>query len=463
MIIDINNSNLSSYIDKVREINHNSVKYICVITFGCQQNEADSEVIRGIGKEMGYLVTDDPAVSDLIIINTCAIREHAEKKALSVLGNMKKYKTSNPDLIVGIMGCMAEEEHVVTKIKKSFPYVSFTLEPSAIYRLPETLYGVMQSRKREFIYNTENIDIYEGVLPVRKSDFKAWVSIMYGCNNFCTYCIVPYVRGRERSRSSADVIADVERLVRDGYKEITLLGQNVNSYKSDTDFAGLLEKIALVKGDFIVRFMTSHPKDVSDRLIDVMGKYVPKIAPQFHLPLQSGSDRILKAMNRTYTAEKYLATVEKLRSAVPDIAISSDIIVGFPGESEEDFSDTMKMLKTVEFDMAYTFIYSPRKGTKAAQMDCQIPDDIKGRRLRELLELQNNISKEKNIPLINTVQKVLVDGFEEKDGKIICKARTLSNKLVHFEGEKNFVGKFELVKITDVRPHNMIGEKFERN
>ena len=349
MSINIFDTEAGKYIRNVKELN-NGGKFT-VVTFGCQQNEADSEKIRGMAKEMGYSIIDDPGDSDVIIVNTCAIRQHAEEKALSLIGRFKAIKKNKPWVIIGVVGCMAAEPHVAELIKKDFHYVSFTLEPSLLYKLPELIYKNLSDKKRSFIYGLDNGEIVEGMSAVRVSEHRAWVSIMYGCNNFCSYCIVPYVRGRERSRNSADIITECQDLVERGYKEITLLGQNVNSYRSDIDFADLLLAVSKIEGDFIIRFMTSHPKDVSDKLIKVMGEHSEKVAPYFHLPLQAGSDKILKAMNRTYNRERFLETVDKLRIAVPDIALSSDIIVGFPGESEEEFSQrafAWRKRKTVE-------------------------------------------------------------------------------------------------------------------
>jgi len=461
MNLNINDTSAAGYIKAVREINASGDKRCCVITLGCQQNEADSEKIRAMATDMGYTLTNEPSEADFIVVNTCAIREHAELKALSVVGNFKALRAARPELVVGVCGCMAAEPHRAEKIKKSYHHVSFTLEPSLIHRLPELLYRALSERKRSFVFGEDEGDIVEGIGSVRVSGHKAWVSIMYGCNNFCSYCIVPYVRGRERSRKSADVIKECKELVARGYKEITLLGQNVNSYKSDMTFAELLSAVASIEGDFIVRFMTSHPKDVSDELIEVFGKYTGKIAPAFHLPLQSGSSKILKAMNRTYDTERYLETVEKLRRAVPDVALTSDIIVGFPGESDEDFKGTMDMLRRVRFDMVYSFIYSKREGTRAAKMDNQVPDEVNKERMAELLSVQCNISKEKNEELVGTVQRVIVDGFEERDGVRVYNARCPRNKLVHFEGGGDYVGNFINVKITKAGAFDLLAEIVE--
>ncbi len=458
MNVNIKNTETEKFIENVKsEISLLSRK-ACVITLGCQQNEADSEKIRAMAVDMGYGLTDLPEEADFIVLNTCAVRRHAELKALSILGNFKAYKKEKPELIVGVCGCMAAEPHIADSIKKSFHHVSFTLEPSLIHRLPELVFRAMKENKRSFIFGCDEGDVVEGIGSVRASGHRAWVSIMYGCNNFCSYCIVPYVRGRERSRNSEDVIAECRDLIARGYKEITLLGQNVNSYKSDRTFAQLLSEIAKIPGDFILRFMTSHPKDVSDELIETIGKHLGKIAPNFHLPLQSGSDRILKEMNRTYDSKKYLSTVEKLRAVAPGIALSSDIIIGFPGESDEDFEDTMKMLEAVRFDMVFSFIYSPREGTKAAKMENRVPEEITKKRMARLLEVQCNISHEINDTYVGTEQRVLVDSYDEKDGRRVYNARTATNKLVHFVAENAQIGEFTTVKIIRAGAFDLFGE-----
>lgn len=458
MNVNIINTPVGEYIERVRRIIGVAQKRACVITLGCQQNEADSEKIRAMARDMGYFIVDDPETADFIVVNTCAIRHHAELKALSIVGNFKSLKKNNPALVVGVCGCMAAEPHMAEKIKKSYHHVSFTLEPSLLHTLPELVYKSLADSRRSFVFGSGNNDIIEGLGSVRASSHKAWVSIMYGCNNFCSYCIVPYVRGRERSRRSTEIIAECEQLISQGYKEITLLGQNVNSYKSDITFAQLLEKIALIQGDFIIRFMTSHPKDASDELIEVFGKYTGKIAPTFHLPLQSGSDRILKEMNRTYNLERYMSTVNKIRALVPDVALTSDIIVGFPGETDDDFRVTMNALREIRFDMVYSFIYSPREGTRAAKMDCQVPDEVKKARMGELLDVQCNISREINDGYLGRVERVIVDSYEINNDKRIYSARTDKNKLVHFESDENLIGKFINVKIIRTGAFDLFAE-----
>ena len=436
-----------------------------VQTFGCQQNEADSEKIAGMCRSMGYEICYEPALADLIMVNTCAVREHAEKKALSIIGQYKHLKNAKPDMLIGVCGCMVTQEHRKENIKHSYPYVDFVLGTSSLHRLPELIYTKIQKGKRLYCPEEKEYLVAEGLPIYRESSYRAWVSIMYGCNNFCTYCIVPYVRGRERSRRPEDIIAEVKELVEAGYKDITLLGQNVNSYGKDAksedgevyDFADLLADIDKIEGDYKIHFMTSHPKDASHKLIDVMAES-KHIARQFHLPMQSGSDRVLKAMNRHYDTEKYLGTVEYLRAKMPDVTISSDIIVGFPGETEEDFEGTLNMLEKVRFDMTYSFIYSPRKDTPAAAMECQIPDDIKGERFNRLLALQNDIALEKNKPMEGKTIRVLCDG-PSKNNDNVYSGRTEGNKIVLFDGNESDIGNFVELKIVRAETFALYGEK----
>ena len=458
MIYNVDSGDFSEYIDRVRSINSGLTKKICIFTFGCQQNEADSEKILGMATAMGYELTNSPDDADMIILNTCAIRQHAEEKALSMLGRFKSIKKKNPALIIGVCGCMAAEEHIKELLKNDFHYVSFTLEPNMLHKIPYLVHRSLEEGKRSFVISEDKGDITEGIPAVRKHAHKAWVSIMYGCNNFCSYCIVPYVRGRERSRSMHDILGECADLIKSGVKEITLLGQNVNSYKGECDFAALLEQIAMIDGDFTVRFMTSHPKDVSDALIDVMGKYSPKIAPYFHLPLQSGSDRILKAMNRTYNRERFLSIVDKLREKVPGICLSTDVIVGFPSETEEDFEDTVEVLQKARFDMLYAFKYSEREGTPAARMADKVAQSEKDRRISRLLEIQDGISLANNEKLVGTVTTVLVDSLSKRKGVQTVSARTYSNKLVHFDGDETMIGKYVEVKIVRAGTYELYAE-----
>ena len=457
MINSIKEKGVLEYISLVKKINEGKELYAHVITFGCQQNERDSETVLGYLSEMGYTPTDDPERADVIVMNTCAIREHAEVKALSMLGRFKSQKKRNNDLIIGIVGCMAAEPHRAEMLKKDFHYVSFTLEPNMLHRIPEVLYKKLTDGKRSFVFGQDEGDIYEDAPSVRRNKHRAWVSIMYGCNNFCSYCIVPYVRGRERSRRSEDILSECRQLVASGVKEITLLGQNVNSYKADISFPELVSRVAEIEGDFIIRFMTSHPKDTSEELILAMKKYSPKIAPFFHLPLQSGSNSILRAMNRTYTREKYLDIVKGLKENIPGIALSTDVIIGFPGESDTDFNDTMDIIRSVEFDNVYAFLYSPREGTRAAKMEPVVEREIKDRRMAELLSLQDRISLAQNLKYENKTERVLTDSFEIREGKRICSARTLTNKLVYFESDNAKIGEFMEIIIEKACPYHLIG------
>ena len=449
---------VDNYISRIAELNRGFDRRAYVISFGCQQNEADAERMRGMALAMGYKMTDTPDDADLILVNTCAIREHAELKALSLLGRFKALKKKNPALIVGVCGCMTAQKHRAELIKNDFHYVSFTIEPNMLHKIPELVLTYMEKHRRSFIFNEDRGDIVEDI-PVMRSDVhRAFVSIMYGCNNFCSYCIVPYVRGRERSRNSGDILRECRELISTGVKEITLLGQNVNSYSSDMNFAELIASIAEIPGDFIIRFMTSHPKDTSDKLIDTMAKYRGKISPYFHLPLQAGSNSILRAMNRTYTREHYLGILNKLRAAVPGIAVSTDVIVGFPGETEEDFADTLNVLKNAEFDMVYAFLYSAREGTRAATMDNAVSREIKDDRMSRLLALQDEISYRKNECFVGKICRVLVDSEDVRDGVVIYTGRNPENKLVHFTSERAVsIGSFIEVKIEKHGAFDLIG------
>ena len=436
-----------------------------VITFGCQQNVADSEKLTGMCVSMGYEPCDDPEDADIILANTCAVREHAEKKALSTIGQFKHIKARKPELIIGVCGCMVTQEHRKNDIKFRYPYVDFVFGTSSIHRLPQLICERMDKQKRIYCPEESEYLVAEGLPINRESNYRAWVSIMYGCNNFCTYCIVPYVRGRERSRRPEDIIDEVRDLVARGYKDITLLGQNVNSYGKDAkgepgesyDFADLLADLDKIEGDYYLHFMTSHPKDASRKLIDVMA--VSKhIARQFHLPMQSGSDRILKKMNRHYDREKYLATVDYLYEKIPDVTITSDIIVGFPGETEEDFAGTLEMIERVRFDMTYSFIFSPRVGTPAAEMEDNATDKEKGDRFNRLLEAQNNIGYEKNQTLVGQRIRVLCDGRSKNNPDVFC-GRTEGNKIVLFDGCDADTGNFVELKITRADTFALYGEK----
>ena len=449
------------YTNKIRDIvTVGAVKKACVVTYGCQQNEADSERIAGMLQAMGYEKTDKEEDADIIVVNTCAVRDHAEQRALSITGGYKHLKSKNPSLIIGVSGCMVSKKQSVDRIKRSYPYIDFTFGTEKLWQMPEILYGVMSTQKRSFCPNEGKPITMEGIPVLRENPYKAWVSIMYGCNNFCTYCIVPYVRGRERSRRPEDILREVRELVESGCREITLLGQNVNSYGKEfggeCDFADLLSRICEIEGDYIIRFMTSHPKDASRKLIDTMAAN-PHIARQFHLPVQSGSDRILKAMNRNYTRESYLSLIRYMREKMPDIAISTDIIVGFPGETEEDFEDTLSIVREARYDMMYSFIYSKRGGTPAAEMEDQIPAEVTGKRFPRLLEVQNEISLERNLVWENQTLRVLVDG-RSKNNPDKFSGRTDGNKIVLFDADDSYIGKFVNIKITKAQTFALIGE-----
>ena len=449
------------YTNKIRDIvTAGAVKKACVVTYGCQQNEADSERIAGMLQAMGYEKTDKEEDADIIVVNTCAVRDHAEQRALSITGGYKHLKSKNPSLIIGVSGCMVSKKQSVDRIKRSYPYIDFTFGTEKLWQMPEILYGVMSTQKRIFCPNEGKPITMEGIPVLRENPYKAWVSIMYGCNNFCTYCIVPYVRGRERSRRPEDILREVRELVESGCREITLLGQNVNSYGKEfggeCDFADLLSRICEIEGDYIIRFMTSHPKDASRKLIDTMAAN-PHIARQFHLPVQSGSDRILKAMNRNYTRESYLSLIRYMREKMPDIAISTDIIVGFPGETEEDFEDTLSIVREARYDMMYSFIYSKRGGTPAAEMENQVPAEVTGKRFPRLLEVQNEISLERNLVWENQTLRVLVDG-RSKNNPDKFSGRTDGNKIVLFDADDSYIGKFVNIKITKAQTFALIGE-----
>ena len=438
-------------------------------TFGCQQNEADSERFAGMLETLGYRRADAPEAAELILYNTCAVREHAELKALSLTGQLKHLKAENPHLLIAVCGCMVAQEHRLNDIKNRYPYVDFLFGTGSPEKFPSYLADALCRRKRAF-YPDEEYGIAEGLPVRRESTFKAWVSVMYGCNNFCTYCVVPYVRGRERSRRREDILAEVRELVASGCREITLLGQNVNSYGKglyeDYGFAELLEDICRIEGDYWIRFMTSHPKDASRKLIDVIAAHSadgcrPKIVKQFHLPLQSGSDRVLKAMNRHYDREAYRSLMRYLKEKIPDIALSTDIIVGFPTETEEDFADTLSMLEEVRYDAFFSFIYSIRKGTPAAAM-VQVPEEVKSERFARLLQTQNRISREKNEEYVGSVERVLVEG-RSKTAPTMLTGRNEKNRLVHFRGEDALISTFASVRVLSADTYCLTGEMVEVN
>ena len=428
-----------------------------VETYGCQQNEADSEKLRGFLVQSGYAIVQEAEGADVVIMNTCAIREHAEQRVFGNLGALTHTKRRHPRQKIFLCGCMAGEAKVSGRIKKSYPHVDGVFSTHHLWQFPEILWNVLNQKKRQFYVIDEPGSIAEGIPQVRDSKLKAWVSIMYGCNNFCTYCIVPYVRGRERSRKPEDILAECRSVIEAGAKEITLLGQNVNSYGKDLscgmDFADLLAAIAEIPGEFLIRFMTSHPRDASEKLFDTMAKY-PKIAKQLHLPFQSGSSRVLKAMNRHYDRETYLRKVNYAKSVMPDLVLTSDVIVGFPGETEEEFEETISLIEQVHYDSLFTFIFSPRHGTPAASMEDPTPKEEKNRRFDRLCDVQNRISVEIHNNYVGKTMRCLVDG---KDKELLT-ARTEGGRLVRFKGCENMIGTYQNLIITGATTWSLTGE-----
>ncbi|MBR4109032.1 MAG: tRNA (N6-isopentenyl adenosine(37)-C2)-methylthiotransferase MiaB [Oscillospiraceae bacterium] len=428
-----------------------------VETYGCQQNEADSERIRGLLIESGYAITDTAEGADVVVMNTCAIREHAELRVFGNLGALTHTKRRHPRQKIFLCGCMAGQEKVVERIKKSYPHVDGVFSTHHLWQFPEILHRVLFAGKRTYFTQDEPGSIAEGLPQQRDSKLKAWVSIMYGCNNFCTYCIVPYVRGRERSRKAEDILSECRQLIESGVKDLTLLGQNVNSYGKDLsqniDFADLLKMIADIPGDFRIRFMTSHPRDASKKLFDTMAAS-PKIAKQLHLPFQSGSSRVLKAMNRHYDREAYLEKVQYAKSVMPDLVLTSDVIVGFPGETEEEFEETISLIETVRYDSLFTFIFSPRAGTPAASMDDPTTKEEKNRRFDRLCAVQNLISEDIHKGYIGKTMVCLIDGTD----KDMLTARTEGGRLVRLTGDESLIGTFAPVTITGASTWSLTGE-----
>ena len=427
-----------------------------VETYGCQQNEADSEKLRGYLAQCGYAIGSQAEGADVVIMNTCAIREHAEQRVFGNLGALTHTKRRHPGQRIFLCGCMAGEEKVSKRVKESYPHVDGVFSTHHLWQFPEILYNVLTKPGRVFYVQEEPGSIAEGIPQVRDSGLKAWVSIMYGCNNFCTYCIVPYVRGRERSRRPECILEECRGLIENGAKEITLLGQNVNSYGKDlgqgVDFADLLAQIAQLPGEFLVRFMTSHPRDASPKLFDTMARY-PKIAKQLHLPFQSGSSRVLKAMNRHYDRETYLEKVNYAKSVMTELVLTSDVIVGFPGETEEEFEQTVSLIQQVHYDSLFTFIFSPRTGTPAASMDDPTPKAEKNRRFDRLCAVQNAISEQTHRGYIGKVMRCLVDG---RDGDNLT-ARTEGGRLVRFPGDDSLIGSFRQIEITGATTWSLVG------
>ena len=433
-------------------------------TYGCQANERDTETLSGILEMMGYTHTDEVKQADVVLLNTCAIRENAEEKVFGKIGYLKNIKKTRPNLIFGVCGCMAQEEVVVNKILEKFPQVDLIFGTHNIHRLPVLLKQAMLEKELVLEVWSKEGDVIENLPSHRANNYKAWVNIMYGCNKFCTYCIVPYTRGKERSRELEEIIKEVEELKNSGYKEITLLGQNVNSYGKDlnngTDFATLLEAVAKTGIDRI-RFTTSHPWDFNADMIDIIAKY-DNIMPSIHLPVQSGNDEVLKLMGRRYSKESYLKLFDMIKEKIPDCTVTTDIIVGFPNETEEQFQDTLSLYNYCKYDLAYTFIYSPREGTPAAKMEDNVPLSDKEQRLYRLNELVNKYANEANQKYLGQVVKVLVEGPSKKNPDVLS-GYTEHNKLINFKGDASMVGQIVDVRVTEAKTWALTGEQLESN
>lgn len=428
-------------------------------TYGCQQNVADSEKIKGMLSQMGYSFTDTPDGADFILFNTCAVREHAEDRVFGNVGALKALKRRHPSILIALCGCMMEQQHVADRIYKSYPFVGLVFGTHYLHRFPELLYQSLFTGKRVFVRGDDDKLVHEGIPVKRDGAFKGWLPIMYGCDNFCSYCVVPYVRGRERSRKPEDILKEANELVLSGYKDITLLGQNVNSYgkglSEDITFARLLSQIDGIDGDYWLRFMTSHPKDCTKELIDTIanGKH---ISLHLHLPFQSGSNRILKQMNRRYTREQYLEIVRYAKEKIPDVSLTSDVIVGFPGETYEDFKETLSLVREVGFTSLFTFIYSPRVGTPAAKMDDPVAPSEKSKWFSELLQVQEEIAAIRCAHMVGQTVKVLVEGKTDKNDALT--SRTSGNIIVEHDGPEELIGTFVHVKITKARNWILKGE-----
>lgn len=430
-----------------------------IITYGCQMNEHDSENIAGMLEALDYSHTPNPEEADVVVMNTCSVREHADKRFFGMLGQFKKQKKNNPDFIICVCGCMPQQPHIVEEIRKSFSWVDIVFGTQTIAEFPNLLMERIRTGKKQFSIIANNEEIPEEKESKREFKHKALVNITYGCNNFCTYCIVPYVRGRERSRRPEDIEAEVRALVADGCREITLLGQNVNSYGNDREgemnFASLLREINNIDGDFIIRFMTSHPKDCTHELLDTMAQ-CEKVAKHLHLPVQCGNDRVLKAMNRGYTAEKYLSLLEYARSVMPELSVTSDIIVGFPGETYEEFLDTVKLIEKAQYTSLYTFIFSPREGTRAAKMDDPVSREEKGKWFSELCAAQEKIAAVRTSAMVGREYRVLCESKAKKDGYI--SGRTQGNIIIEFPADESVIGSFRTVRVTEALIWMLKGE-----
>ena len=447
---------------KIRELHAQRGKSVraLVDTFGCQQNLADSQHIMGMLEAMGCTFVTAPEDADIVVLNTCAIRDHAEKRVYGTLGALTHTKKANPEQLICLCGCMAQRPEVAEKVRQSYRHVDLVFGPQALWKFPELLYQVYTRRGRVFSVEEEHGAIAEGMPVVREGRTRAWVSIMYGCNNFCSYCIVPYVRGRERSREPARIIEEVRQLAAEGYKEITLLGQNVNSYGKDLDtpwdFADLLSELDKIEGDYLLRFMSSQPKDASYKLFDTMAR-CKHVAKQLHLPVQSGCDRVLRAMNRPYDRAKYLDLITYARKVMPDLVLTSDVIIGFPGETEAEAMETVALVEQVRFDALFTFIFSPRPGTPAAKMDDPVPRSEKQKWFDRLCDTQNRISEEIHAGYVGDTLRCLIDG-ESDDSRWPLTARTAGGRLVHLVGSPDAVGAYRDVRITDSNTWALFGE-----
>lgn len=448
---------LISEIMDIRKRNDKPLAFIH--TYGCQQNVADSEKIKGMLRQSGFDFTDEPENADFILFNTCAVREHAEDRVFGNVGALKNIKRRHPQILIALCGCMMEQEHVANRIYNSFPFVGLVFGTHSLQHFPELMYNSLVNGKRVFERGNDDKKIYEGIPTYRDGTFKCWLPIMYGCNNFCTYCIVPYVRGRERSREKDIIISEAREMINSGYKDITLLGQNVNSYgktlETPVSFAQLISEIDKIDGDYWLRFMTSHPKDCSKELIDAIASS-QHISKHLHLPFQSGSDRILKAMNRHYDRKKYLQTIAYAKEKIENVSLTSDIIVGFPGETYEDFKQTLSLIREVEFTSLFTFIFSPRVGTPAEKMDDPVSADEKSKWFRELLDVQEEIAAKRCSSMVGKSEKVLIESVKEKTGEL--NARTSGNIIVELKGDKSLIGTFQKAKITSARNWILKGE-----
>ena len=435
-----------------------------IVTYGCQMNVHESEKIAGILAKLGYRETKETEEADIIVFNTCCIRENAENHAFGNIGALKMLKKRKPGLIIAVGGCMTQEKGKTEILEKKFPFIDIMFGTLNLEELGELIELKQKEKKRVIKIREKEGEIVEGDEPLRTSYPNAWVNIMYGCDNFCSYCIVPYVRGRERSRKPENIVAEVERLVAEGYREITLLGQNVNSYGSDgrtgRTFAELLDAVASVEGDFRLRFMTSHPKDFNEDVVKVMEKH-RKICRLVHLPVQSGSDSVLKAMNRRYTSAQYLEEIKMLRSRLPEAEVTTDIIVGFPGETEEDYLATEELVKKADFASAFTFVYSPRTGTKAAAMENQVPEEVQKDRIMRLVELVNSRTRKKSEKYVGTTAEILCEDYDEKKGLYL--GRDEFGRMGYFKSEENLVGRFVNLKITQANGISLYGELADKN